>query len=63
MLTQDIDSQEPRTTRLMTVDVVQRFREEWNRSKGTINQYYLDIPFPEEFVRSPHQKYIRILTL
>ena len=61
MLTQDLNSYEKRTTRLMTVDVVQRFREAWNRFNGNIDNYSLEIPFPEDFVRSGREKYLKLI--
>ena len=62
MLTQDISSHEPRSVRLITVDVVQRFREQWNRSiEKSTDVFSLEIPFPEDFIRSGRRKFIGII--
>lgn len=44
----------------MTLDIISRFRDSYNKN-NSVNQYKVEIPLPEEFIRSPRAKYISVV--
>ena len=61
----DINSSKEVETQHMFIDVIERYREQYNNSwqkLGRADQFELVIPYPEEFVRSPNRKFVRVVS-
>ena len=56
----DINSTVEAEIKHMFIDVVGRYRNAYNQD-NTISEYEFEIPYPEEFQRSPNTKYVRLI--
>ena len=61
----DINSTQEPQTRHMLIDVVGRHRLAYNQqlyNRGVDGNFEVEIPYPEEFVRSPNPKFVRVIS-
>ena len=62
----DINSCKEVETQHMFIDVIERYREQfnniWAKQGRYDNGFEVEIPYPEEFVRSPNRKFVRVVS-
>ena len=62
IVSRDINSTKETESIHMLIDVIGRYREEFNKNEGDVSRYELEIPYPEEFIQSPNTKYVRVIS-
>ena len=58
----DINSTKEMETKHLLIDVIERWREYYNRDWHVHSVCELEIPYPEEFIRSPNRKFVRVIS-
>ena len=62
IVSRDINSLKETQTQHMLIDVIGRYRKEYNDYKKVLSHFALEIPYPDEFVSSTNTKYVRVIS-